>query len=224
MIVVVGGLKGGSGKITVALHLAIMRVAQGHDVLVIDADDQETTFDFTRLRNTRTGNHAGYTCVKLTGLALRIDTLRLADKYDDIVIDTGGRDTTSQRAALAVADRLLVPFLPRSFDVWTLEKMVALIEDMRSANPTLLAYAFLNRADPRGQDNAQAAEVLRETSALHFLQTPLGTRKAFGNAASHGRAVTELTPHDPKAVHEISTLFHHVFPVSQRSTLEEPLP
>ncbi|MEE9148762.1 MAG: division plane positioning ATPase MipZ [Candidatus Tectomicrobia bacterium] len=65
MIVVVGGLKGGSGKITVALHLAIMRVAQGHDVLVIDADDQETTFDFTRLPNTRTGNYASYTCLKL---------------------------------------------------------------------------------------------------------------------------------------------------------------
>ena len=42
--------------------------------------------------------------------------------YDPIIIDTGGRDTTSQRAALTVADALLVPFLTRSFDAWALEK------------------------------------------------------------------------------------------------------
>ena len=112
MIVVVGGIKGGSGKTTVALHLAIL-CAQ-HDVLLIDADDQETATDFTILRNARRAGGAGYTSIKLTGPAVRTETHRLAAKYDHIIIDTGGRDTTSQRAALTVADVLLVPFLPRN--------------------------------------------------------------------------------------------------------------
>ena len=211
MIVVAGGIKGGSGKTTVATNLAIIRSAQGRDVLLIDADDQETSTDFTALRNERIAGGAGYTGVKLTGAAVRTETLKLAGKYDDIVIDTGGRDTTSQRAALSVADVLLVPFVPRSFDVWTLEKVSKLVAEMRSANPALKACAFINRADPRGQDTDEAAEVIRETEALEFLDTALGTRKAFSNAAALGLAVTELKPQDAKATEEIMMLFRCVF-------------
>ena len=225
MILVVGGIKGGSGKSTVATNLAVMRASEGHDVLLIDADDQETASDFTLLRHERRGEAgAGYTSVKLTGPAVRTEGRRLAAKYQDLIIDTGGRDTTSQRAALALADALLVPFVPRSFDVWTLEKVAALVDEMRAANPGLRAYVFLNRADPRGQENEEAAAQLRggkdgeaPDHQLTFLAAPLGTRKAFGNAASEGMAVTELRPPDPKASEEITRLYHLVFNVGQVS-------
>jgi len=211
MIIVAGGIKGGSGKTTVATHLAVMRALQGRDVLLIDADDQETATDFTALRNERLPKGAGYTSIKLTGASVRTETLRLTKKYDDIVIDTGGRDTTSQRAALTVADKLIVPFVPRSFDVWTLEKVACLVEEMRAANPRLQAYVFLNRADPQGRDNDEAAELLREAGGLEYLDTPVGTRKAFGNAASQGLAVTELKQQDPKATQEMNALFGYLF-------------
>ena len=213
MIIVAGGIKGGSGKTTVATHLAVMRALQGRDVLLIDADDQETATDFTALRNERLPEGAGYTSIKLTGASVRTETLRLAKKYDDIVIDTGGRDTTSQRATLTVADKLIVPFVPRSFDVWTLEKVANLVEEMRAANPRLKAYVFLNRADPQGRDNDEAAELLREAGGLEYLDTPIGTRKAFGNAASQGLAVTELKQQDPKATQEINALFGYLFDI-----------
>lgn len=213
MIIVAGGIKGGSGKTTVATHLAVMRALQGRDVLLIDADDQETATDFTALRNERQPEGAGYTSIKLTGASVRTETLRLAKKYDDIVIDTGGRDTTSQRAALTVADKLIVPFVPRSFDVWTLEKVASLVEEMRAANPRLQAYVFLNRADPQGRDNDEAAELLREAVGLEYLDTPVGTRKAFGNAASQGLAVTELKQQDPKATQEMNALFGYLFDI-----------
>lgn len=211
MIVVVGGIKGGSGKTTVATHLAILCAQAGWDVVLIDADDQETATDFTILRHARRAEGAGYTSIQLTGPAVRTETQRLAAKYDHLIIDTGGRDTTSQRAALTVADILLVPCLPRSFDVWTLEKAASLIEEMRLVNPALRAYAFLNRTDPRGQDNLEATAVLRDTPALDVLDTPLGARKAFSNAAAQGLAVTELTPPDRKASKEIMALFRSLF-------------
>lgn len=211
MIVVAEGIKGGSGKTTVTTHLTILRAAEQRDVLLIDADDQETATDFTMLRNERHPERVGYTSIKLTGVAVRTETLRLAKKYQDVIIDTGRRDTTSQRAALAVADLLLVPFVPRSFDVWTIEKVAALVAEMRTANPKLVAFTFLNRADPRGLDNEGAAEILRETEGLTFLHTPLGNRKAFANAAAQGLAVTELKPADPKATEEIQILARYVF-------------
>ena len=213
MKIVVGGIKGGSGKTTVATNLAVLS-ARRQDVLLIDADDQETATDFTVLRNERRPEGAGYTCIKLTGAAVRTETQRLARKYDTILIDTGGRDTTSQRAALTVADVLLVPFVPRSFDLWTLEKVAALVEEMRTANPQLTAYVFLNRADPRGQDNDESVAMLKEASSLEFLNAPLGTRKAFANAAAQGLSVVELKPPDAKASEEIMTLYQRVFNVN----------
>jgi len=220
MIILVGGIKGGSGKTTVATNLAIMRAKDGRDVLLIDADDQETASDFTALRNERMDGNAGYTSIKLTGPSVRTQTFRLKEKYQDIIIDTGGRDTTSQRAALTVADLLLVPFVPRSFDVWTLEKIGALVAEMQPANPGLRAWTFLNRADSRGQDNDEATEVLKQTDQLTFINAPLGTRKAFSNASAAGLAVTEVKPLDPKAVDEMLTLYRHVFDISQISHTE----
>lgn len=217
MIIVVGGIKGGSGKTTVATNLAVIRSTEGHDVLLIDADDQETSTDFTIIRNERRPDGAGYTSIKLTGPAVRTETLRLAGKYEDIIIDTGGRDTTSQRAALTVADFLLVPFVPRSFDVWTLEKVSSLVGEMQAANSDLQACTFINRADPRGQDNDEAAEVLRETEMLSFIETPLGARKAFSNAAAAGLAVTEIKPQDPKATEEMLMLYRYIFDTKQVS-------
>jgi len=208
-----GGIKGGSGKTTIATNLAVMRALDGSDVLLIDADDQETASDFTMLRNERAAAEATYTSIKLTGQAVRTETLRLADKYAEIIIDTGGRDTTSQRAALTVADVLLVPFVPRSFDVWTLEKVGELVGEMRTANPGLRAYVFINRADPSGRDNDEAAEALRDTDGLEFISTPIGTRKAFGNAAAQGLAVSELRPQDAKASLEVQTLFRYLYSV-----------
>lgn len=210
MIIVSGGTKGGCGKTTLATNLAIMRAQSGREVLLVDADDQETATDFTIVRTERLGN-SGYTSIKLTGPAVRSETMKLAKKYDDVVIDVGGRDTTSQRAALSIAHVLLVPFVPRSFDVWTLEKVAELVKEIKTINPELKAWTFINRADPAGNDNEEAAEVLQDTEELIYINAPLGARKAFGKAAAQGLAVTELKPQDDKAVAELETLFQIVF-------------
>ncbi len=210
MIVVVGGIKGGSGKTTVATNLAVMR-SKVCDLLLIDADDQETASDFTMLRNEEQAGGAGYTSIRLSGSAVRTETKRLIDKYEDIIIDTGGRDTASQRAALTIADVLLVPFVPRSFDVWTLEKVSELVGEIRTVNSDLRAYAFINRADPAGRDNEEAAEIIRDTAELEFIACPLGSRKAFSNAAAKGLAVVEHKPLDNKAVSEIETLYRYLY-------------
>lgn len=217
MIIVVGGIKGGSGKTTVATNLAVLRSGKSKDVLLIDADDQETATDFTVLRNEQVSTGAGYTSIKLSGSAVRTEVLRLSEKFKDIIIDTGGRDTTSQRAALSVADLLLIPFMPRSFDVWTLEKVTALVGEMKTVNPELKAFAFINRADPRGQDNTEAAEVIKETEEITFINTPLGSRKAFSNAASAGLGVVEIKPQDEKATEEVKVLYKYVFNTKMKS-------
>ena len=217
MITVVGGTKGGSGKSTVATNLAVRLALAGRDVLLVDADDQETATDFTNLRNAERPDGAGYTCISLTGRAVMTETRRLAPKYAEVIIDTGGRDTVAQRAALMVCDVYLVPFAPRSFDVWTLDKVAALVEEARINNPALRALTFLNKADSRGTDNAEAAELISGKPELAFLDLALGNRKAYANAAAAGLAVTELKPQDAKATLEIEMLFEYLFNAQQIS-------
>ena len=55
----------------------------------------------------------------------------MSPKYADIIIDAGSRDTAGLRAALTVADVALVPFQPRSFDLWTLDKVISLITEAK---------------------------------------------------------------------------------------------
>lgn len=207
-IYTIGGIKGGSGKTTIATNLTVLLAFHGRDVLLVDADDQETATDFTAWRNQRMDGNAGYTAIQLTDEAVRTETLKMKLKYDDIVIDTGGRDTASQRAALTITELYLIPFVPRSFDIWTMEKVVRLINEIKPINPYLKAIAFLNKADARGPDNQEAAEQLQEEASLVFVDAPLGLRKSFANAASKGMAVTELRPRDKKADKEIGGLFN----------------
>lgn len=217
MITVVGGTKGGSGKSTVATNLTILLAAAGRDVLLVDADDQETSTDFTNLREATRPGGAGYTCIALTGAAVRSGVQRLAPKHSHVIIDTGGRDTVSQRAALSICDVYLVPFAPRSFDVWTLDKVAELVEEARAVNPSFRALAFINRADARGAENAEAAELIRGKPGLEFVPTSLGTRKAYANAAASGLSVVELRPQDPKASEEVAALYGHLFDTAKIS-------
>jgi len=213
MIITVGGIKGGAGKTTIATNFAIMRALEGRDVLLIDADDQETSTDFSNLRSQKRGGDACYTYNQLGGEAVRSQGLRMKEKYQDIVIDAGGRDTTSQRAALTISDILLLPFPPSSFDVWTIEKAEALVEEVRIINPNLQAYVFLNKAEASGDENAEASDYLRESEILTFIDTPIGNRKVFRKAASEGMAVVEYKPKNKDAISELETLFQRCYNV-----------
>ena len=217
MNLTVGGIKGGSGNTTVAMNLACIAASQDADILLVAAAAEEAVADYTAVRKEDHPGAPRYTCVRLSGKAVRTEILELVPKYDRMIVDTGGRDTTSQRAALSVSQFLLVAFIPRSFAIWTLAKVAGPVEKMRTVNPELVAYIFLNRSDPRGQgaENAEAASMLGQIEGLSYLDAPLGNRKVFGHAASQGLAVTELTGRhkNKKATAEIMTLYTRCFNV-----------
>jgi len=211
MIITIGGTKGGGGKTTIATNLTVMRSLEGREVLLIDADDQGTASSFTSLRSAGREGGSGYTCVRLLGEEIINAFKSLRDKYEDIIIDAGGRDTDSHRAGLAVADVALIPFQPSSFDVWELGKAAKVIKEVRLLNPNLNAYTLINMADPRGTDNEAAAEYAEDVDGLKFIPAPIVTRKAFRRAAAGGMSVTELAPADQKANAEITALYEFTF-------------
>jgi len=210
MILVVGNTKGGVGKTTLAVNLTIARALAGRDVLLVDGDEQGTAISFTELRTEQLGQ-PGYTAVSLHGAAIRTQVRQLAPKYADVIIDVGGRDTGSLRAALTVADTFLIPVQPRSFDLWAIDNIVALVREAREINERLRVVAILNAADAQGSDNDTAAEQLSEADGIEYLPTSIGRRKAFPNAASAGRSVLEQASRDQKAVQELAAIVSAVF-------------
>ena len=210
MIIVVGGIKGGSGKSTLATNLTVIRAFEGRRVLLVDADEQRSASDWAEHRE-NLGITTPWTTIQLLGPTVRAQLLKMAKDYDDVIVDTGGRDTNSQRSALIVADIFLAPFQPRSLDVWTVGKVVSLVEEIRVANPKLKAYAVINRADPQGVDNQDAADILKESDGIIYLPATIGQRKAFANAAAEGLGIIELKTQDKKATAEIKQLCAALF-------------
>lgn len=208
MILAVGNVKGGVGKTTLAVNLAIAQARSGRDVLLVDGDEQGTAVAFTELRSEQKNGNPGYTVVSLHGAAIRTQVRQLAPKYADIVIDVGGRDTGSLRAALTVANMVLIPVQPRSFDLWGVDQTADLIKEAREINEDLRAVSVINAADPQGKDNEAAAQALREIEGIELAPGFIVRRKAFPNAAAAGLSVLEYD--DPKAIEEFSQLAQFV--------------
>jgi chromosome partitioning protein len=198
-------------------HCREYRYRQGsgrRDVLLVDGDEQRTAITFTELRSAQLGQ-PGYTAVSLQGAAIRTQVRQLAPKYDDIIIDVGGRDTGSLRAALTITNTFLVPVLPRSFDLWAIDQVAELVNEAREAiNPDLRACVFLNAADAQGHDNEDSTLILKDAAGLELLALSVGRRKAFPNAAAAGKAITEQTAkegRDQKAIQELTDLLEAVY-------------
>ncbi|MFP9230900.1 chromosome partitioning protein ParA [Pectobacterium cacticida] len=213
MIVTVGNTKGGVGKTTLAVNLAIARALAGRDVWLIDGDRQGTAQTAISIR-ADAGYIPGIACATYPdGPTLRAQVQQQASKFDDIIIDAGGRDSTALRAALVLSDVLLVPFAPRSYDVWALNDIASLVDEARSVRDGLRAVAILNCADPgeSSTDNADAAAAVAEIPQFEYLNTPIRRRKAFANAAGQGLSVLELKPTDRKASKELNALISALF-------------
>src|SRR5690606_38366948 len=155
MLLVVGGIKGGSGKTTIATNLCQMRSYEGFKVLLIDADDQKSSYDWSvqrdeiglGLASLKTKSKPFVTvCMSGTsGKSIYANILKMLSDYDDIIVDAGGRNTESQRAALSLADKFLLPFKPSSIDIWTIGQVDRLLNDC--VNPKLKTYAVVNQGD-----------------------------------------------------------------------------
>ena len=210
MIVMIAGVKGGTGKTTIATNLAVMRAATGKKLLLVDADEQRSTVIWANQRDVL-GIETKWTTVSFGGKALRSQVLRMKDDYDDIIIDVGGRETTSLRASLSIADACFVPFKPRSLDIWTLGDVKSVIAEMKPANPNLKVFAFINQADSKGSDNEDSLSILEDCEEIKCIPITVGSRKAFANAASDGLGVVEMKSQDKKAIHEMNELYEFIY-------------
>ena len=139
------------------------------------------------------GHSPGIACATYPdGPTLRAQVQQQAAKFDDIIIDAGGRDSTALRAALVLSDVLIVPFQPRSYDVWALNDIAALVDEARSVRDNLRAVAVLNCADPgeHSTDNTEAAAAVGALAGAEAAEA--GARGCCGDGVFEAAELVEI--------------------------------
>lgn len=215
MIIVVGGIKGGTGKTTLATNLAAIAAFEGgFEVLLVDADEQRSLTNWVEQREA-TKTKTPWTTIQLNGTAIHSQLNKLYCNYELIIVDVAGsqNNTVNQRSALTVADLFILPFKPRSFDIWTIGLVNNMIQDVKAVNPQLDCLAVINQGDSKGKDNSDAKEIILESKTLECYENAICHRKAYSNAAAEGLSVIELPKKDNKAIDEIKNFYNHIIEV-----------
>ncbi len=209
MIILVGNLKGGTGKSTISFNLAVWSAYQQRRTLLVDADPQHTTSDLLAVRKEEGHQPMIYTLVA-NERRLGEELNNIENIFENIIVDIAAGDKEAFRAALKVADRLVIPLLPGQADVWALNNVMDLIAEARAHKPNLRVLAVINKADtnPQVRETQETEEALRQLD-LPMASVQVGNRVSFRRSLTEGLGVMEWDPRS-KAAEEMDSLARQV--------------
>jgi chromosome partitioning protein len=205
--------KGGSGKSTIAVHLAVIAQAAGRRTVVVDLDPQRSAAGWWETRTAETPEMVETSPGELHAVldAARTDGVSLC------VIDT--RPSADAATAAALADLVLIPTRPAIFDLKAIGATVDIVASAKTQ-----AFIVLNGTPAsRGFGEASTTTDARRALADYGIQVApisIGLRAALAHALVDGRAVNEFDP-TGKAALEMSNLWQltekHLWPNVRRS-------
>ncbi len=215
MIIVVGGEKGGTGKTTIAVNLAAMRMRDKGDTIIIDAEPTQQNTSTWCLSREDSKITPHITSMSKLGKTLRNDLVKLGEKFSTVIVDTGGQDSIELRASLLSADVVISPMRPSQFDIWTLDRMNQLVGNAREINSSMRAYIILNAAhtNPLVDEIKEATQYFADGAYEHLQLLPFALydrriyRKVIGGYSVHDMAT------DVKAETELNLLYKEIFNV-----------
>lgn len=209
MIILCGGEKGGTGKSTLATNLAVWLAHQGKDVLLVDTDRQLTASRWVDRRHARSDDLPTVHGAEKHGNVFH--ALRdWSQRYSEIIVDAGGRDSEELRTALVAAQIVYLPLRTSQPDLETSLHMHELVTLARGMNPTLTARWLLTMA-PTGEngDTAEAARVLSELPSIPISDVVIRDRQIYRDAMASGHGVVEML--NDKAQAEIDALGNEIY-------------
>lgn len=192
--------KGGSGKTTVAVHLAVCAERAGRIGAIIDLDPQASALEWASRRQTEAPEVIRATPGQLASL---LDQAK-ANGADFAVIDTAPHSDRAATIAAGLADVILIPCRPAAFDV---SAIPATLDILKLAQAEDRAAILLNAVPPQGRTGDEAAEGL--SALARVVPVRLVHRAAYSHAVNDGRSVEEFEP-TGKAAEEIRALYRWI--------------
>ena len=198
MIFTIAHIKGGIGKSTLACNASVFlaKLDGDENTLLIDADKQRSSSKFAFVRNQlkQEGKitKGSFDCVHVQGAEI-IEVLKNSENhYKNIIIDVGGQDNIAMRAALLASDKLLAPFAPRSFDLWSMQEFEKVVKEALKINPKLEIASVCNLGYSSGSDNKTACNMVNaEYPIFKVLPGVITTRKIWSDSSAFGYSITD---------------------------------
>ena len=217
--------KGGVGKTTIAVHIAVAAAASGYSVAIIDLDPQATAAQWSDWRNAGKGEGAAENPVVVAAPHARLAaTIKEADKMgvDLVILDSPPAADSAAVAAAKMADLVLIPTRASAFDLHAIKTTAELVRVAQKP-----ASVLLNAVPARA--NALIEEVATVIHSLNLNIAPvcLVDRAALRHAVINGQTAAEFEPLG-KAADEVQKLYAWVcgrldMPTSPQKKTIEPL-
>jgi chromosome partitioning protein len=183
--------KGGAGKTTIALHLAVAALQDGKSVLVLDVDPQRSSAKWANIRE----NDSPRVIAAITPDIPKALADAARRGVELAIIDTSPRADSDCIDICRRSDFVIVPARPSVMDIPAVEETMALIERAGQINKSVIV---LNAVPSNTSEGAEAAEVLSQIGEL--LPVHLGDRVDFRRALTGGQGVTEFAPKSKAAI------------------------
>lgn len=191
--------KGGVGKTTIALNLAVAALQNGRNAAVIDIDPQATASNWTDRR----ADEKPWVVPTLTARLGHAIEQAKRQGVDFIVVDTPPHAGSDAAEAARRADLVLVPVEPHLFTLETLPKLADVLK--LAGNPP--ALFIINKAATQGTEAASAADYIK-AQGFAVCPTVIHLRAAHRHATNVGKVANEYEP-DSKAAHEVLELYNY---------------
>lgn len=189
--------KGGAGKTTLALHLAAAAQGAGRVALVIDTDPQATASQWAAWRQDQPPEVIDSPPPRL---AAKVQAAR-DQGAEVIVIDTPPHADSAARAAVEVADLVLIPCRPSAFDLAAIQTTAKLVQLLRKP-----AFVVFTAGPPNAPRIYAEAGELVDGYGTPPCPVILPDRAAYRHASAEGRSVMESEPAG-RAAEEIRSLY-----------------
>ena len=207
MIICFINQKGGVGKTTAAINLAVSLKRKNNSVVFIDADPQGSASQWHAVEN-----NEAFELLHLPEPVEKAAIDMFSRDYDHVLIDAPPAMGEITRSILNVADLVIIPVSPSPLDIWSCSATLEKIKEIQVTRPGLQVKLLINRKIPGtrvGRDARQAVEVFQ----FDIFDTELCQRVAYIDSLTSGVSVTQYAA-TSKAADEIERLCDEIVDIA----------